>query len=654
MTMMKFGMEQGSSTTNTGAMSMMWLLLVAGAMALTSQCCEGAMDSDFTFFALRDYDDEKNYGQVAANDVVEAQQHARELQGDGALLDLYVRVSQFQTENPTRTCNTCDGNTTSCFSTQRHFVEQECYRAPGERARTFQGNETRVCRTDYPNNNVCDDTLYLGNKIECINEWPTDECVGDYDEMMRFPDWCIRTNEPRDDYVVPMVHMRLHETEVFCQANIQSQDFLVPDDPMLCNAAGVTLSDGTVVRGGRINYCDGDVLRIKYFSDESCTEQVEGASIEHLDQCSEQPTELLSKGSCGSPATYYCKNLYNSKFGSEVPQDFVPAPTPAAPKPALDLYVRQSHLLLSNEADTETFDECPDGCGYEDDNCFHQRMFDIQGECFRSGDGLSKVFQGDFSTICRMNYNDEECQALGRSCAQIIPVDVCEDSNELSRYEDWCIKESEPRDEYVVPMVRAIRYDDMASCMADINAYDGWAFADRSFCQQSSVVVNGVRQVGSYYGYCDGDVLTTRIFSDGTCSEQVDGMAVTELKRGMECTEQADGTAWKSSCNSPTFFCRNLYNAEFGFELIETPMPTMAPVVQPQGDSTTTEPTMAPAVQTQGDSTTMKPSTVVQTQGDLPTPAIPSPPVATPSSAAGFKRGISMVAVIFGTFLVLC
>ena len=583
------------------------LLLSSFLPFFCSRSCQGIEQQDLSSsLALRNEHDDKalsssfemtpQTNDAAATTTLRG--GIRQLQTlNDTLLDLYIRSRHVQTADSTLPCTTCDDSIPSCFTNKTLFVENECYRFPGERSRTFQGDADRVCRTDHENLE-CDTSV--APSFECVNEWPTNQCGANFEEMERFVDWCIQEDAPRDEYVIPLVKIRLHETAVLCQANIQALDVLVPDDNMLCNHAGVKLANGTTIRGGSISYCDGDVLRIKYFSDENCTQQEYGVadlSRTHLDECSDQPTGFFSQGSCASPPAYYCKSFYNSFFFSQVAPEYVPAPSPPEPKPAADLYIRKSNYLFTNVTGTTEFSECPNGCddaGY----CFQDRLFDIQAQCSRWGPSESRIYQGDVSTICRINYVDEQCTALGRSCAQLHAVDECVDSSVLNRFEDWCIEESEPRDEYVVPMVRATKYDDMASCQANVNAYESWAFADRSFCQSGSVDINGVRQGGSFYSYCDGSTLRTNLFSDDGCAEQVDGMDATEVLTGTECSAHSDGSAWTATCNSPSFYCKDLYSAGFGFQItnidvgtpMDTPIPTMAPEMISQGDSPTNPP----------------------------------------------------------------
>lgn len=461
----------------------------------------------------------------------------------------------------------------------------------------------KVCQVEYG-----DDYCKAGTEF-VERSWPVNQCEGN-DELMLFSDWCIESDRHHNDFKIPMALSSVYGNEVVCQADVLAQDYLLPDDQMLCQSAGIEFVNGTVSKGSRMNYCDGNSLKVKYFADQSCatSDKDDVMKISTLTEYSEDCTENLATGfivrsNCATPR-FFCKDLYHTVFSKKVAEEHVPVPSPPSPKPALDLYISEENYFLNSTGRNSdrccTCDEVPD--------CFLFRQLYLQGECTSRSNGESwSLNNGGEDAICRLMFSDNNCETVSNPCSALYEPDKCYDiGTRLTKLQDWCVEEKDDfTGEYSIPLVRSQQYIDVQSCEAGTGFLrERTVLVDPNYCQRGHVTINGTKQQGSFMNYCDeNDVLQVKVFSDMRCSEQAEGMQVTEVEISSECGIFGDGISRKASCGDPMAYCKNLYSLQYlGFELESTEErsssvnPSISPsslvsITPKQGDEESVQPT---------------------------------------------------------------
>eukprot|EP00545_Synedropsis_sp_CCMP1620_P008232 CAMPEP_0119009984 /NCGR_PEP_ID=MMETSP1176-20130426/4716_1 /TAXON_ID=265551 /ORGANISM="Synedropsis recta cf, Strain CCMP1620" /LENGTH=207 /DNA_ID=CAMNT_0006962569 /DNA_START=306 /DNA_END=925 /DNA_ORIENTATION=- len=159
----------------------------------------------------------------------------------------------------------------------------------------------------------------VGGGISTVDpQCPTYDANGDTDstDFHRLSDFCIRSNTPSGEFIMPMVRNIIYNDLDSCIAGIGGYVELVAAHPQFCQTTPVNVDNQTVLVQGSMAYCQEGKSTAKRFSDRSCSTQDPLLDILSMEFGSKNECVLLEDWlggfyatmDCSSP-TIHCKDL---------------------------------------------------------------------------------------------------------------------------------------------------------------------------------------------------------------------------------------------------------------------------------------------------------------------------------------------------------
>lgn len=125
----------------------------------------------------------------------------------------------------------------------------------------------------------------------------------------------------------------------------------------------------------------------------------------------------------------------------------------------------------------------------------------------------------------------------------------------------WCIRASEPREPFTVPLVKQQVYADLESCQSEAGASDVFVVVDPDWCFAAAIAtVSDERIAGGVQVSCNGEVLRIETFSDRKCSQAQDPEPLYPLlERSDSCSPTPREELYVTAdCITPEIYCRPL------------------------------------------------------------------------------------------------
>ena len=478
-------------------------------------------------------------------------------------------------------------NREGCAPNRALFAQGQCLQdytsGSSISSRSYQGNDTIICRLDY-SDPACASSTPLFNDIDtnnngngngndaCAQAWNTNTCDPPV-EMTRYPGHCIVSDQPTEEYPVPMVKVAVYPDLESCEAGMKATEGILPADPQACISpvAIQDFEDGIIRLGSSRLKCEGENFLRQPFSDSFCTTQ-EGVEFVVEDEewvwgtnktCSEHPQRPGSFWTADCSYDLYCKDFYETSFAFPMPNDKEDESSPSL----LDLYVFQVFNQWNNLTDSVRCQNCD-----TENECIASRTFFVEGVCMKdprtSRGSRSFGSSSDTTSVCRRDYDDMECQELIDPCDASYTTDQC-NADALGAVVDYfpnhCMELNRPQGEYTVTFAKVTEYPDEATCQSDWLGRDRLIPVDPNLCFHAGVLLNDDETIpGSGIATCTEEgVLVQNIYSDDSCSSRIENLTFSELRRGPNCTKDPISPYyWRANC-SYTLYCKDLSLAPF-------------------------------------------------------------------------------------------
>ena len=258
-------------------------------------------------------------------------------------LDLFVFERHRNFVNSNVFCD-CNDEIEGCvIASRRFFIEEDCF---ADSRTNDQGEELFLQRRAVDaNGEFCTDEYTDASctnlSRSCRFRDVLDTCYGDNFEFTRLEDWCIRSAQPQEDYIVPIAKVMLYNSMEDCSQNVGALDFLLPIDPQLCQAISTgTVDSDDIIPGGMVTTCQESQGKTKIvqqlFSNLMCDDvSVENTAVipsrEFVaDECTALPNRYSKSMGCGEgEPLYHCKSLDDASFIATVFPEPTASPTPA-------------------------------------------------------------------------------------------------------------------------------------------------------------------------------------------------------------------------------------------------------------------------------------------------------------------------------------
>jgi len=138
-------------------------------------------------------------------------------------LDLYIR-DKYETSDGSK-CDSCNtSNDSDCYRSSRTlFLKDTCFNRGISKSSIYNEVSTNiVCRQDFSatcKENKDRNPKFDANDInDCRDTWQLKECV-DGERMTRLSNWCIESNQPIDDFVVPLLQFKEYDALGDCDTS---------------------------------------------------------------------------------------------------------------------------------------------------------------------------------------------------------------------------------------------------------------------------------------------------------------------------------------------------------------------------------------------------------------------------------------------------
>ena len=180
----------------------------------------------------------------------------------------------------------CDAgcSESACIATRDFRIGNVCRQSNENRWTRLErnGNKQEICEVVYSNLGSCEQQDDDNNNRISTTCFPLNACYDNWVQYHLFPDACMESTVPVDDYTAPFVPVSLHRTEQDCLDNVTTAENYLPADPALCFPTRVLLgadgssgyTDGSVSMECQTRTDDtGMIHQTRYFTDTTCASQ---------------------------------------------------------------------------------------------------------------------------------------------------------------------------------------------------------------------------------------------------------------------------------------------------------------------------------------------------------------------------------------------
>ena len=237
-------------------------------------------------------------------------------------LDLYIR-DKYETSSGQK-CTSCDtSNNNNCYRSSRTlFLKDTCFNRGISKSSIYNEVSTNiVCRQDFSatckENKDRNPKFDAQNFDDCRDTWQLKECV-DGERMTRLSNWCIESNQPTDEFVVPLLQFKEYDSLGDCGTS-EYTTLYRPDMGGVCLSHSFKKTiDGTYVSDSKQASCinSNTYSAVNYMSTDCTGSDIELGELDGTtNQCptTDAKTALWSDGeeniytvNCNAP-TIYCK-----------------------------------------------------------------------------------------------------------------------------------------------------------------------------------------------------------------------------------------------------------------------------------------------------------------------------------------------------------
>ena len=236
-------------------------------------------------------------------------------------LDLYIR-DKYETSDGSK-CDSCDTSEGGCYRSSRTlFLKDTCFNRGISKSSIYNEVSTNiVCRQDFSatckENKDRNPKFDAQNVDDCRDTWQLKECV-DGERMARLSNWCIESNQPIDEFVVPLLQFKEYDSLGDCGTS-EYTTLYRPDMGGVCLSHSFKKTiNGTYVSGSKQASClnSNTYSAVNYMSTDCTGSDIELGELDGTsNECptTDPKTALWSDGeeniytvNCDAP-TIYCK-----------------------------------------------------------------------------------------------------------------------------------------------------------------------------------------------------------------------------------------------------------------------------------------------------------------------------------------------------------